>query len=59
MKSADKKEKRQENQTDFENTEGETEQKCLASPSFLRYIKVMAIMMKFHHYYLQNINLVI
>lgn len=36
MKSADKKEKRQENQTDFENTEGETEQKCLVSPSFLR-----------------------
>ena len=36
MKSAVKKEECQENKTNFENTEGETEQKCLVSPSFLR-----------------------
>ena len=41
MKSAVKKEEWQKNQTNFENTEGETEQKCLVSPSFLRLWEIL------------------
>ena len=41
MKSADKNEKWQENKTNFENTEGETKQKCLVSPSFLRLWEIL------------------
>ena len=41
MKSAVKKEEWQENKTNFENTEGETKQKCLVSPSFLRLGEIL------------------